>query len=256
MTTTSVSTHAASANTGKVALVTGASRGIGASIAERLAQDGFTVIVNYSRGAAEADALVEKIELSGGRAISAQGDVSDAAAVARIFASAEQAFGGIDVLVNNAGIMTLSTIADTDDASFDRLIDINLKGTFNTLREASKRLRDGGRIVNFSSSVVGLYQPTYGVYAATKAAVEALSHVLTKELRGRNITVNSVAPGPTATDLFLNGKSEQLINTIANIAPLQRLGQPQDIAATVAFLVGADGGWINGQTLRANGGII
>jgi len=256
MTTTSVSTHAASANTGKVALVTGASRGIGAAIAERLAQDGFTVIVNYSRGAAEADALVEKIELAGGRAISAQGDVSDAAAVARIFASAEQAFGGIDVLVNNAGIMTLSTIADTDDASFDRLIDINLKGTFNTLREAAKRLRDGGRIVNFSSSVVGLYQPTYGVYAATKAAVEALSHVLTKELRGRNITVNSVAPGPTATDLFLNGKSEQLINTIANIAPLQRLGQPEDIAATVAFLVGADGGWINGQTLRANGGII
>jgi len=256
MTTTSVSTHAASANTGKVALVTGASRGIGAAIAERLAQDGFTVIVNYSRGAAEADALVEKIELAGGRAISAQGDVSDAAAVARIFASAEQAFGGIDVLVNNAGIMTLSTIADTDDASFDRLIDINLKGTFNTLREASKRLRDGGRIVNFSSSVVGLYQPTYGVYAATKAAVEALSHVLTKELRGRNITVNSVAPGPTATDLFLNGKSEQLINTIANIAPLQRLGQPEDIAATVAFLVGVDGGWINGQTLRANGGII
>jgi len=256
MTTTSVSTHAASANTGKVALVTGASRGIGAAIAERLAQDGFTVIVNYSRGAAEADALVEKIEQAGGRAISAQGDVSDAAAVARIFASAEQAFGGIDVLVNNAGIMTLSTIADTDDASFDRLIDINLKGTFNTLREAAKRLRDGGRIVNFSSSVVGLYQPTYGVYAATKAAVEALSHVLTKELRGRNITVNSVAPGPTATDLFLNGKSEQLINTIANIAPLQRLGQPEDIAATVAFLVGADGGWINGQTLRANGGII
>ncbi|MFZ4833329.1 SDR family oxidoreductase [Rouxiella sp. Mn2063] len=253
MTTT---THAVAANSGKVALVTGASRGIGASIAERLAQDGFTVIVNYSRGAAEADALVEKIELAGGRAISAQGDVSDAAAVARIFASAEQAFGGIDVLVNNAGIMTLSTIADTDDASFDRLIDINLKGTFNTLREASKRLRDGGRIVNFSSSVVGLYQPTYGVYAATKAAVEALSHVLTKELRGRNITVNSVAPGPTATDLFLNGKSEQLINTIANIAPLQRLGQPEDIAATVAFLVGADGGWINGQTLRANGGII
>lgn len=239
-----------------VALVTGASRGIGAAIAQRLAKEGFTVIVNYSRGAAEADALVQKIEQAGGHAVSAQADISDAAAVAKMFASAEQAFGGIDVLVNNAGIMALSAIADTDDASFDRLIDINLKGTFNTLCEAAKSLRNGGRIVNFSSSVVGLYQPTYGVYAATKAAVEAMSHVLTKELRGRQITVNTVAPGPTATDLFLNGKSEQLIDTIAKIAPLERLGQPEDIAAVVAFLAGPDGAWINGQTLRANGGIV
>lgn len=240
----------------KVALVTGASRGIGAAIAERLAQDGFTVIVNYARGAAEADAVVSKIEQAGGKAVSAQADVSDAAAVRRMFASAEQAFGGVDVLVNNAGIMMLSTIADTDDAAFDRLIDINLKGTFNTLREAAKNLHDGGRIINFSSSVVGLYQPTYGVYAATKAAVEALSRVLTKEMRGHNITVNTVAPGPTATDLFLNGKSEQLIENITKIAPLERLGQPQDIASVVAFLAGPDGAWINGQTLKANGGIV
>ncbi|QLK59596.1 SDR family oxidoreductase [Enterobacteriaceae bacterium Kacie_13] len=240
----------------KVALVTGASRGIGAAIAERLAQDGFTVIVNYARGAAEADAVVSKIEKAGGKAVSIPADVSDAVAVRMMFARAEQAFGGVDVLVNNAGIMTLSAIADTDDAAFDRLIDINLKGTFNTLREAAKNLHDGGRIINFSSSVVGLYQPTYGVYAATKAAVEALSRVLTKEMRGRNITVNTVAPGPTATDLFLNGKSEQLIENIAKIAPLQRLGQPEDIASVVAFLAGPDGAWINGQTLKANGGII
>lgn len=240
----------------KVALVTGASRGIGAAIAERLAKDGFTVIVNYSRGAAEADALVQKIEQAGGHAVSAQADISDTAAVAKMFVSAEQAFGGIDVLVNNAGVMTLSSIADTDDASFDRMIDINLKGTFNTLREAAKSMRNGGCIVNFSSSMVGLAHPTYGVYAATKAAVEAMSRILTKEMRGRQITVNTVAPGPTATELFLNGKSEQLIETLAKIAPLERLGQPADIAATVSFLVGPDGSWINGQTLRANGGII
>ena len=199
---------------------------------------------------------MQKIEQAGGRAVSAQADVSDSAAVAKMFASAEQAFGGIDVLVNNAGVMPLSSIADTDDATFDSLIDINLKGTFNTLREAAKGMRNGGRIINFSSSVVGLYQPTYGVYAATKAAVEAMSRVLTKELRGRQITVNSVAPGPTATDLFFNGKSEQLIETISKVAPLKRLGQPEDIAAVVAFLAGPDGAWINGQTLRANGGII
>ncbi len=240
----------------KVALVTGASRGIGAAIAERLAAEGFTVLVNYSRGAAEAEALVQKIQQAGGNAMSAQADVSDAAAVRKMFDSAEQAFGGIDVLVNNAGIMTLSAMAEFDDAAFDRLVDINLKGTFNTLREAAKRLRNGGRVINFSSSVVGLYQPTYGVYAATKAAVEAMSKVLTKELRGREITVNVIAPGPTATDLFLDGKSPQLVEHIAKLAPLERLGQPADIAASVAFLAGPDGAWVNGQTIKVNGGII
>ena len=240
----------------KVALVTGASRGIGAAIAERLAAEGFTVLVNYSRGAAEAEALVQKIQQAGGNAISAQADVSDAAAVRKMFDSGEQAFGGIDVLVNNAGIMTLSAMAEFDDAAFDRLVDINLKGTFNTLREAAKRLRNGGRVINFSSSVVGLYQPTYGVYAATKAAVEAMSKVLTKELRGREITVNVIAPGPTATDLFLDGKSPQLVEHIAKLAPLERLGQPADIAASVAFLAGPDGAWVNGQTIKVNGGII
>ena len=240
----------------KVAIVTGASRGIGAAIAQRLATDGFTVVVNYAGNAAEAEALVSKIEAAGGRAIPAQADVSDAGAVARMFDAAQAAFGGVDVLVNNAGIMRLATIAESDDALFDSQIAINLKGSFNTLREAAKRLREGGRIVNLSSSVVGLYQPTYGVYAATKAAVEAMTHVMANELRGRNITVNAVAPGPTATALFLDGKPQAVIDHLTKLAPLERLGQPEDIANTVAFLAGPDGSWINGQILRANGGII
>ncbi|MDE1173165.1 MAG: SDR family oxidoreductase [Parvibaculaceae bacterium] len=240
----------------KVAIITGASRGIGASVAERLARDGFMVVINYAGSAAPAAELARKIEAAGGKAITAQADVSDAAAVKRMFESAEAAFGGVDVLVNNAGIMTLAPLADSDDAIFDRQIAINLKGTFNTLREAAHRLREGGRIINFSSSVVGLLQPGYGVYAATKAGVEAMTSVLAKELRGRNITVNAVAPGPTATGLFLDGKSPELIERLAKLAPLERLGQPEDIAASVSFLAGPDGAWINGQTLRANGGII
>ena len=173
-----------------------------------------------------------------------------------MFDAAQAAFGGIDVLVNNAGIMKLATVAESDNALFDRQVAINLKGAFNTLREAAKRLREGGRIVNLSSSVVGLYQPTYAAYAATKAGVEAMTHVLSKELRGRNITVNAIAPGPTATALFLDGKPQTVIDQLAKLAPLERLGQPEDIAAAVAFLVGPDGAWINGQVLRANGGII
>ena len=173
-----------------------------------------------------------------------------------MFDAAEAAFGGIDVLVNNAGIMALAPIAETDDASFDRHIAVNLKGTFNTLREAAKRLRHGGRIVNFSSSVVGMLMPTYGVYVATKAGVEGLTSVLAKELRGRNITVNAVAPGPTATDLFLKGKPQDVVDRMAKMAPLERLGQPGDIADVVSFLAGPDAAWVNGQVLRVNGGII
>lgn len=243
-------------NTQQVALVTGASRGIGAAIAQRLAADGFTVIINYAGNQQLADELVRKIEQRGGRVLSAKADVSDPQAVRQLFDRVEQAFGGVDVLVNNAGVMELAPVADMSDAQVDRLIDINLKGTFNTLREAAKRLRDNGRIINFSSSVVGLLQPGYGMYAASKAAVEALTSVLAKELRGRAITVNAIAPGPTATDLFLDGKSPELIERLAKMAPLERLGQPVDIAATVSFLAGADGAWINGQTLRANGGIV
>jgi 3-oxoacyl-[acyl-carrier protein] reductase len=158
--------------------------------------------------------------------------------------------------VNNAGIMQLAPIGEADDTLFDRQVAVNLKGVFNGMREAAKRLRSGGRIINFSSSVVGLYQPTYGVYAATKAGVEAMTHVLANELRGRNITVNAIAPGPTATALFLDGKPQAVIDHLSKLAPLERLGKPEDIAAAVSFLAGADGAWINGQTLRANGGII
>ncbi|EKN3393243.1 TPA: SDR family oxidoreductase [Yersinia enterocolitica] len=240
----------------QVAIVTGASRGIGAAIAERLAQEGYTVLINYSRADDEAEALVRKIQQAGGNALRAKGDISDPAAVAQLFTKAETAFGGVDVLVNNAGIMSLSTVADSDDEHFDRQIAINLKGSFNGMREAARRLRNGGRIVNFSTSVVGLKLEKYAVYAATKAAVETMTAILAKELRGRDITVNAVAPGPTATDLFLNGKSAELIEKMAKMAPLERLGTPEDIAAAVAFLVGKDGGWINGQVLRANGGLI
>ena len=240
----------------QVAIVTGASRGIGAAIAERLAQEGYTVLINYSRADDEAEALVRKIQQAGGNALSAKGDISDPAAVAQLFTKAETAFGGVDVLVNNAGIMSLSTVADSDDEHFDRQIAINLKGSFNGMREAARRLRNGGRIVNFSTSVVGLKLEKYAVYAATTAAVETMTAILAKELRGRDITVNAVAPGPTATDLFLNGKSAELIEKMAKMAPLERLGTPEDIAAAVAFLVGKDGGWINGQVLRANGGLI
>ncbi len=240
----------------KVAIVTGASRGIGAAIAGRLAKDGYTVVVNYAGKAAEAEALVARIEQAGGKALSAQADVSDAGAVARMWDAAEAAFGGVDVLVNNAGIMRLATLAEGDEALVDSQIAINLKGPINTMRIAAQRLRQGGRIINLSSSVVGLYQPTYGVYAATKAGIEALTHVLSKELRGRNVTVNAIAPGPTATALFLDGKPQAVIDNLAKLAPLERLGQPEDIANAVAFLAGPDGAWINGQVLRANGGII
>jgi len=240
----------------KVAIVTGASRGIGAAIAERLAADGFTVVINYAGKTAEADAQAARIEQAGGRAMTVQADVSDPAAVKRMFDTVEKATGGVDVLVNNAGIMRLATLEASDDALIDSQIAINLKGTINTLREASRRLRSGGRIINMSSSVVGLYQPTYAVYAATKAGVEAMTHILSRELRGRNITVNAVAPGPTATALFLDGKPQEVIDHLSKLAPLERLGQPEDIANAVAFLAGPGGAWINGQILRANGGII
>jgi len=240
----------------KVALVTGAAGGIGVAVSERLARDGFLIVVNYAGSVEAAEALARRIESAGGRAITAQADISDSAQVTRMFDSAEAAFGGVDVLVNNAGIMKLATIAESDDALFSRQIAVNLTGTFNTLRAAAKRLRDGGRIINFSSSVTSMLQPTYGVYAATKAAVEAMTSILAKELRGRDITVNAIAPGPTATKLFLDGKPQEVIDRLAKLAPLERLGQPEDIAAAVAFLAGPDGAWINGQTLRANGGII
>lgn len=243
-------------NRTSVAIVTGASRGIGAAIARRLVDDGLAVVINYAGKASEAEELASDLAGEGGQAVAVQADVSDPAAVARLFDVAEAKFGGVDVLVNNAGIMKLAPLVDSDDALFDTQIAINLKGTFNTLRAAARRLRNGGRIVNLSSSVVGLRPETYGVYTATKAAVEAMTGILSKELRGRSITVNAVAPGPTATDLFLNGKSAELIERLSKMNPLERLGTPADIANAVAFLVGPDGGWINGQVLRSNGGIV
>ena len=242
--------------TSKVAIVTGASRGIGAAVAERLAGDGFTVVINYSASAGPAETLVREIEANGGRALAAKADVSDAGAMRGMFDRAERAFGGVDVLVSNAGIMKLAKIADSDDALFDQQIAVNLKGSFNGMREAARRLRDGGRIVNFSTSVVGTRLETYSVYAATKAAVETMTAILSKELRGRNITVNAIAPGPVATELFLHGKTPELVERMAKMSPLERIGTPDDIAAVVAFLVGPDGGWVNGQVLRANGGLV
>jgi len=241
---------------GRVAIVTGASRGIGQAVVRRLAADGFACVVNYVGSAADAERTVADIMAAGGRAVAVQADVADGAAVAALFDAAEREFGGVDVLVNNAGIMQLAPLAETSDALFDRHVAVNLKGTFNTLREAARRLRRGGRIVNFSTSVVGLRLETYGVYAATKAAVEALTAILAKELRGRAITVNAVAPGPTATALFFDGKPPELVERMAMMPPLERLGTPEDIAAVVAFLVGPDGGWVNGQVLRANGGLV
>jgi 3-oxoacyl-[acyl-carrier protein] reductase len=244
------------ADTHKVAIVTGASRGIGAAIAERLGQDGLAVVVNYAGSAGAAQQVAQKIESSGGKAQTVQCDVSKADEVKRMFDAAEASFGGVDVLVNNAGVMRLAPLTEASDELVDSQIAINLKGVINTVREAARRIRDGGRIINLSSSVVGLALPSYGPYIATKAAVEGVTRVLANELRGRNITVNAVAPGPTATDLFLDGKSPELVDRMAKMNPLERLGSPDDIANVVAFLAGPDGGWVNGQVLRANGGMI
>ncbi|MBZ9978288.1 SDR family oxidoreductase [Mesorhizobium sp. BR-1-1-10] len=240
----------------KAAIVTGASKGIGAAIARRLARDGIAVVVNYARGQAEAEALVRAIEADGGKAIAVQADIAVPAGIASLFDAGEKAFGGIDILVNNAGIMKLSPIAQADDAFFDTQVAINLGGVFRGMREGAKRIRDGGRIVNFSSSVVGLYQPGYGVYAATKAAIEAMTYILAKELGARGITVNAVAPGPVETALFTDGKSAAQIEATAKMIPLGRLGQPDDIAGVVSFLAGPDSAWVNGQIIRANGGVI
>lgn len=239
----------------KVAVVTGASRGIGASVARRLAKDGFAVAINYASSAREAEALVAELHEAGFPAVAIKADIAKSDQVSHLFEETERALGKVDVLVNNAGILKTVPLADTTDDIFEQTFAINARGTFNTLREAAKRLKSGGRIVNFSSTTLALNMPGYAIYNGTKAAVEAFTHVFSKELRGKNITVNAVAPGPIATDLFINGKSEEQIRQFSNMPPLERLGQPEDIAGVVSFLVGPDAGWVNGQILRANGGI-
>ncbi|ORE89875.1 short chain dehydrogenase [Aurantimonas sp. 22II-16-19i] len=239
-----------------MAIVTGGSRGIGAAIAARLAHDGFAVVVNYARNRACADQVVGTIEAAGGRALAVQADVGARDGLKSLFDAAEAAFGGVDVLVNNAGIMKLSPIAGVDDESFDAQVAVNLGGVFRGMLEAANRLRDGGRIVSVSTSVVGMKLPVYGVYAAIKAAIETLTPILAKELGPRGISVNAVAPGPVETELFLSGKSDEQVAAMAAMNPFKRIGRPEEIAGVVAFLAGPDGGWVNGQTIRANGGVV
>ncbi len=238
----------------RTAIVTGASRGIGAALAKRLAADGFQTAVNYFSNAAEAEAVVAVIEAAGGRAKAIRAEVADASAVKGLFDEAEAAFGPVDVLVNNAGILKLSPLAEVSDEDFQRQVAVNLTGSFNGMREGARRVRDGGRIINISTSIIGNFQPNYSVYAATKAAVEAMTHVLAKELGARGVTVNAVAPGPVATELFLTGRSAELIQRMTNDIPLGRLGQPDDIAQVVSFLASPGSGWVNGQVIKANGG--
>ena len=239
-----------------VAIVTGGSRGIGRAVSIQLARDGFDVAVNYTRGKDEAERVVKEIQETGRLAMDVQADVSLEEQVERMFSEVEAKLGKVSVLVNNAGVMKLAKITDAKPAVFDQTFAVNVRGVFNTLQQAGMRLEDGGRIVNLSTSAIGLAPPTYGLYTASKAAVESMSYVFAKELRGRKITVNCVAPGPIATELFLDGKSAEQVQQAAKAPPLERLGEPADVARAVSFLVGDKGAWINAQVIRVNGGII
>ncbi|MFC8826290.1 SDR family oxidoreductase [Streptomyces sp. NPDC057137] len=239
----------------RVVIVTGGSRGIGRESAERLAADGHAVVVNYAGNRTEAEATVAAITEAGGTAMAFRADVADEVAVSALFDATEEAFGGVDVLVHAAGVMSVTPLVDTELDALDRIHRTNIRGTFVVDQQAARRLRSGGAIINFSSSVLGLAFPGYTAYAASKGAVEAMTLILARELRGRDITVNAVAPGPTATALFLDGKDEETISNLAAQAPLERLGRPEDIAEVVSFLAGP-ARWVNGQVLRANGGII
>jgi 3-oxoacyl-[acyl-carrier protein] reductase len=242
-------------NTARVAIVTGGSRGIGRETAERLASDGFAVVINYAGNKLAADETVTTITGKGGQAIAVRGDVADEGDMTAVFDAARNTYGGVDVVVHAAGTMYLAPVVDIDLDALDRMHRTNIRGTFVVDQLAAKQVRDGGAIINFSTSVVGLAIPSYAAYAATKGAVEAMTLILARELRGRGITVNAVAPGPTATALFLDGKDEETISRMAAQPPLERLGKPEDIADVVSFLAGP-AHWINGQVIRANGGII
>ncbi|WP_370373624.1 SDR family oxidoreductase [Catenulispora sp. GP43] len=246
---------ATGAGSRRVAVVTGGSGGIGSAVSRRLAAAGMAVVVHYAGSPNAAEAVVAQITEAGGTAVALPGDIAEPTEMTALFDAAEDRFGGIDVVVNTAGIMLLAPLADMDLDDFDRMHRVNVRGTFVVSQLAARRLRSGGALVNFSTSVTRLQQPTYAAYAASKGAVEAMTLILARELRGRDVTVNAVAPGPTATPLFLEGKSEELIARLASAAPLERLGTPGDIAESVAFLAGDGGRWINGQVLYANGGI-
>ncbi len=238
----------------RVAIVTGASGGIGRVVAQRLANDGFAIAVHYAANPAKAESVVGEINNAGGKAIGVQADVAKAADVENLFKETLETFGKIDVVVHTAGIMPLLTISGSNVETFDKVIATNLRGAFLVLGQAAQHVPAGGRIIAFSSSVIAKSFPSYGPYIASKAGVEGLVRVLANELRGRNVTVNAVAPGPIPTELFLKGKTEAQIEEFKKLPPLERLGQAEDIAGVVSFLAGPDGGWVNAQVLRANGG--
>jgi 3-oxoacyl-[acyl-carrier protein] reductase len=242
-------------STPRVAIVTGGSGGIGRAIVEQLSAEGMHVVVHYSSHREPADDVVAAIASRGGTAFAFGGDVADENDMNALFDETEQRFGGVDVVVHTAGIMKLSALADLDLTEFDQIMRVNVRGTFVVDQQAVRRLRRGGAIINFSTSVIQRAVPTYAAYSASKGAVDVITMILAKELRGRDVTVNTVAPGPTATPLFLDGKDQAAIDALAKMPALERLAEPQDIAAVVAFLAGP-ARWINGQVIYADGGLI